>query len=78
MIVTEAMSQPNEDMTMFTTDNSTFDTAARRELNAALELLLADVSDRNREQAEKSYSDLLNNAWFEGATTAELVAAVKK
>jgi hypothetical protein len=64
--------------TMFTTDNSTFDAAARRELNDALEILLADVAERYRDQAEKSYSDLLNNAWHEDITSAELVAAVSE
>jgi hypothetical protein len=62
---------------MFTSENSTFDAAARDELNKALEMLLADVSERNAEQASGSYSDMLNNAWFEGASADELVAAVR-
>lgn len=61
---------------MFTTDNSTFDAAARRELNHALETLLADVADDDSADAAKSYCDLLNNAWRDGITAAELIAAV--
>lgn len=37
---------------MFTTDNSEFDAAARRELNAALEILMSDVVEDIRDQAE--------------------------
>ena len=65
---------------MFTSDNSTFDAEARAELNKALAVLMMDVEDvsDNRDQAEKSYSDLLNNAWHDGITADELVAAVNK
>lgn len=65
---------------MFTADNSDFDAAARTELNKALAILMMDVEDVSdtREQAEKSYSDLLNNAWHDDITADELVAAVQK
>ena len=65
---------------MFTSDNSEFDADARTELNKALRSLMADVDpdSRNAEQAEQSYSDLLNNAWYDGITADELVAAVNK
>lgn len=67
---------------MFTKENSTFAAADRAELNKALTTLLgnisADASEMEKEQAEGSYSDILNNAWFEDATADELVAAVSK
>ena len=64
---------------MFTMDNTDgFSQADLDELNEALETLLADVDEDTRDQAEKSYSDLLNNAWCDGMTASELVAAVSK
>lgn len=64
---------------MFTADNSKFDESARHALNGALALLLANtggMDEDKREQLSQSYSDALNNAWFDGATTSELFNAV--
>lgn len=66
---------------MFTSDNSEFDADARTELNKALTILMSGIDDDNsdnRAQAEQSYSDMLNNAWHDGITADELVAAVQK
>jgi len=64
---------------MFTRDNCTFSDDARRELNIALTTLLADIDtdDPLRWQAEKSFSDRLNNAWLDGITADELIAKAR-
>lgn len=60
---------------MFTADNITFDAADRANLNEALRQLLIGFEGEQRTELERSFSDRLNNAWFPGATVAELVSA---
>ena len=53
---------------MFTEQNTEgFSTADLETMNAALSVHLARGED------EKSASDAVNNAWFDGATVADLV-----
>ena len=63
---------------MFTADNSEFNQGDRNILNAALGRLMADVDgdDDHMAQVEKSYSDLLNNAYVDGCTEDDLVRSV--
>jgi hypothetical protein len=65
---------------MFTTDNT--EGFSHRELaviNQALAILMSHAEGaENADQLEKSYSDLLNNAWHEGTTADALVRAVRK
>jgi len=49
-------------------------------LNEAHEILMADTDETNEfmfEQDWKNYVDRLHNAWFDGATVEQLVAAVR-
>lgn len=62
---------------MFTMENTAgYAAHDLADLNEALKILLADIEDEDG-QVEKSYSDRLGNAWFEGITVEELVAAAK-
>lgn len=64
----------------FRDDNTEgFTTDDRATLNAAHEALMAATNDADEftsEQNWKNFSDMLNNAWFDGATVEQLVAAV--
>lgn len=67
---------------MFTTDNSTFHADDLHIANEAVGRLLAeridqDTSDEDRRDIFKSVHDAVNNAWFDGCTSDEIVAKVR-
>lgn len=76
--------RPNlgETMSHFTRANSDFTADARNALNDAVDILMnertdEDTTSEDRVEIAKSVGDSLNNAWFEGATIADLLASVR-